>query len=59
MQCLYVLLLYLSAMINIVKTVVFEWFHFFHLFSNLESRGWDLGHILVSFGDLGGTFNEF
>ena len=45
--------------ITIVKTVVFEWFHFFRLFTKLVSRGrvWD--HILVSFGDLGTTSSDF
>ena len=45
--------------ITIVKTVVFEWFHFFHLFSKLMSGGMILGVILVSFSDLGGTFSDF
>ena len=44
---------------TIVKTVVFEWFHFFHLFMNSVSCGRDLAHILVSFGDLGLTFSDF
>ena len=41
-----------------VKTVVFERFHFFHLFSNLVSRGvvWEV--ILEAFGDPGGTFSD-
>ena len=42
-----------------VKTVVFEWFHFFHLFSKLVSGGMILGVILVTFGDLGVTFSDF
>ena len=41
------------------KTVVFEWFHFFHLFSKLMSGGMILGVILVSFSDLGLTFFIF
>ena len=45
--------------ITIVKTVVFEWFHFFHLFSKFVSRGMILGVILKSFGDLGVTFFDF
>ena len=42
-----------------VKPVVFEWFHFFHLFTNLVSWGRDLAHIWVSFGDPGCTFSDF
>ena len=45
--------------ITIVKTVVFEWFHFFHLFSKLVSQGVVLGVILTPFGDLGETFSDF
>ena len=45
--------------INIVKTMVLETFHFFHLFTNLVSRGMVLGHMFVSFGDLEGTFSDF
>ena len=45
--------------LNHTKTAVFEWFHFFHLFSNLESWGRGFGHMLVSFGDPGGTFSDF
>ena len=45
--------------ITIVKTVVFEWFHFFHLFSKLMSGGMILGVILVSFGDPGETLSDF
>ena len=45
--------------ITIVKTVVFEWFHFFHLFSKLVSHGLVLGVILTPFGDLGETFSDF
>ena len=44
---------------NIVKTVVFEGFHFLNVITDLESRGRVLGHILVSFGDPGGTFCGF
>ena len=44
---------------NHSKTVVFEWFHCFHLFTDLVSCGMVLGHILVSFGDPGDTFSDF
>ena len=44
---------------NIVNTVVFEWFHFFHLFTDLVPCGRVLGHILVSFGDPGTFFLTF
>ena len=43
-----------ACAITIVKTVVFEWFHFFHLFIDFVSRGMVLGHILV-IGTLGTT----
>jgi len=45
--------------ITTVKTVLFEWFHFFHLFTNVVSWGrvWDV--VLESFDDLGGTFFLF
>ena len=43
---------------TIVKTVVFEWFHCFHLFTDLVSCGMVLGHIFVSFGDPGETFSD-
>ena len=42
-----------------VKTMCFEWFHFFYLFSNSGSRGWDLAHILMPFGRPGITFSDF
>ena len=45
--------------ITIIKTLVFEWFYFVHLFSNLMSGGMSLGVIFVSFSDLGGTFSDF
>ena len=45
--------------ITIVKTVVFEWFHFFHLFIDFVSRGMVLGHILLTLGSLGDTFSDF
>jgi len=38
--------------------MVLERFHVFHLFLKMVSRGRDLGHILVSFGDLGETFSD-
>ena len=44
---------------NIVNTVVFEWFHFFHLFTDLVPCGRVLGNILVSFGDSGDTYSDF
>jgi len=44
---------------NHSKTEVFEWFHVFHLFTKLVSRGMVLGTFLVTFGDLGGTFSDF
>ena len=47
-----------ACAITIIKTVVFEWFHFFHLFSKLMSGGMILGVIFVSFGDLGETFSD-
>ena len=43
----------------IVKTMCFEWCHFFYVFNDLASWGKDLAHILVSFGDPGDTFTEF
>ena len=46
------------CVINIVKTMVLERFNVFHLFLKMVSRGRDLGHILVSFGDLGETFSD-
>ena len=36
---------------HLVKTMVFEGFHFLNLFTDLESQGRVLGHFLVSFGD--------
>ena len=48
-----------ECVIMIVKTTCFEWFHFFYWFSNSGSRGWDLAHILMSFGDPGETFSDF
>ena len=39
--------------------MVFEGFHFFHWFTDLVSRGMVLGVILVSFGSLVETFNDF
>ena len=44
---------------NLVKTIVFEGFHFLNFFTDLESQGRVLGHFLVSFGDPGGTFSGF
>ena len=44
--------------INIVKTMVLEIFHVFHLFTNLVSPGRVLGVILMTFGDLGHTFSD-
>ena len=44
--------------ITIGKTDVFEWFHFFHLFTNLVSPGRVLGVILVTSGGLGHTFSD-
>ena len=38
--------------------MVFEWFHFFHLFIGFVSWGRDLSDILVSFGDLGDNFSD-
>ena len=43
-----------ACAINLIKPVVFEWFHFFYLFIDLVSC-----HILVSFGDPGDTFSGF
>ena len=47
-----------ACAIYIVKTSVLERFHFFHLFTNLVSRGMVLGVFLVTFGDLGDTFSD-
>ena len=44
--------------INVVKTMVFEIVHFFHLVTNLVSSGRVLGYMFVSFGDLGDTFSS-
>ena len=44
--------------LNHSKTVVFKVFHFFHVFTNLVSRGRVLGVILESVGGLGGTFSH-
>ena len=44
---------------TIIKTMVFAWFHCFHLFTDLVSCGTDWAHILVSFGDPGDTFSDF
>ena len=48
-----------ACAITTVKTVVFEWFHFFYLFSKLVSGGMILGGILTPFGDIGVTFSDF
>ena len=45
--------------INIVKTMVLETFHFFHLFTNLVSQGMVLGGFLVTFGDPEDIFSDF
>jgi len=45
--------------ITIVKTVVFEGFHFFNFFTKLVSWGMVLGGFLVTFGDPGDTFSDF
>ena len=45
--------------ITAIKTMCFEWFHFFYLFSNSGSRGWDLAHILMPFGRPGVDFSDF
>ena len=45
--------------ITIVKTMCFERFHFFYLFTDSVSGGRDLDDIFVSFGDPGGTFSDF
>ena len=47
-----------ACAITMVKTVVFEWFHFFHLFIDFVSRGMVLGQIWGSFDDLGETFSD-
>ena len=44
---------------TIVKIVVFERFHFFHLFSNVVSWGMVFGDHWGSVGDLGVTFSDF
>ena len=44
---------------NLVKAMFFEGFHFLNLFTDLESRGRVLGHILVTLGDLGVTLSGF
>ena len=46
------------CVITIVKTMVFEGFHFFHLFTKLVSWGMVLGDIWESVGDLGETFSD-
>ena len=46
------------CVINVVKTMVLEIFHVFHLFTNLVSPGRVLGVILMTFGDLGHTFSD-
>jgi len=45
--------------INVVKTVVLERFQFFHIFTNLVSRGMFLGDILVPFDGPGVTVLDF
>ena len=45
--------------ITILKNMVFEWFHFFYLFTDFVSRGMVLGHILMTLGSLGDTFSDF
>ena len=42
--------------ITTAKTVVFERFHFFYLFSKIVSGGMILDLILTPFGDLGEIF---
>ena len=42
-----------------LKSVVFEWFHFLHLFINWVSGGKVLGVILEFVGGLGDTFFIF
>ena len=37
--------------INIVKTVVFERFHFFNFFTKFVSQGMGFGRFLVTYGD--------
>ena len=44
--------------INMVKTMVFERFHFFQFFTKLVSWEMVLGDLLVTFGDLVGTFSD-
>jgi len=41
------------------KTTVLERFHFSHVYTNLVSGGVVLGHIFVSFGELGDTLSGF
>ena len=43
---------------TIVKTVVFEGFHFFHFSSNVVSWGMVFDDILGLVGDLGVTFSD-
>ena len=47
-----------ACAITIVKTAVFEWFHFFHFVINLVSQGLVSGAFLKTFGDLGETFSD-
>ena len=48
-----------ACVITTIKHYGFEWFHFFHLVTGFVFAGMILGVIVVSFGDLGGTFTYF
>ena len=48
-----------ACVITIGKHYGFEWFHFFHLFTDLVSEGMILSVILIPLGDLGDTFFDF
>ena len=47
-----------ACAITTIKQYGFEWFHFFHLFTDSVSVGMILGVILTPFGDLGETFSD-
>ena len=48
-----------ACAITIVKTMCFEGFHLFYLFTDLVSSGRDLDYIFMSFGDPRATFTDF
>lgn len=46
-----------ECVITTVKTMWFEWFHFFYLFSKSGSRRWDLANTFMPFGRSWFTFS--